>query len=361
MQGGGFSYTTLSMMHSIPPIKPRNAAQPPHRDAASVAVKPPAMRALYPPITPYSTGFLSVDERHMLYWEQSGNPDGVPILYLHGGPGGSVGAVHRQFFDPEYYRIIIFEQRGAGRSSPTGCTIDNTTAHLVADIETLRAHLNVDKWHIFGGSWGSTLGMAYAIHHHEHCLSMILRGIFLCEHEEIDWFLHGMGTIFPEAYDNFIGILDGTQRQDILTSYYDILMNDDDPETQMQAAIRWSLYESACCALIPNYETITTDEQRSRALSIAKIEAHYFKTQVFTGDERILNHIDTLRRVPTTIIQGRYDIICPIKTAHKLHIAWPEADYIVVPDGGHSALDPPIRSQLVIATDAMKTLKRKEL
>ena len=325
------------------------------QNANNKIYRPPALMDLFPPITPYSSGYLSVDATHNLYWEQSGNPDGVPIVLLHGGPGAGASPVHRRFFDPDHYRIIIFDQRGAGRSAPLGSIENNTTQHLVDDIEALREHLRVEKWHLFGGSWGSTLAMLYAIEHPQRCLSLVMRGIFLCEAEEIDWFLHGIQTIFPEAWEQFTGILDHKEREDILESYYTRLTHED-PEIQMEAAIRWSLYEGACASLLPNYETITTNEQKEHALALARLEAHYFKHELIPPEDSILKKIDQIRHIPCSIVQGRYDIICPIRTANKLHQEWPEADYGVVPDAGHSALDPALRSRLIEATEQNKTL-----
>ncbi len=309
---------------------------------------------LFPPITPYSSGFLPVDKIHNIYWEQSGNPDGVPIALFHGGPGAGASPIHRRFFDPDFFRIIIFDQRGAGRSTPLGCLKDNTTKHLIKDIEHLRKHLDIDAWHIFGGSWGSTLALLYAIEHKQRCLSLILRGIFLCEEEEIDWFLYGMQTIFPEAWEQFSNFIPEDERENLLDAYYSRLTNDKDKKTQIDAAVHWSLYECACSSLMPNYETITTEDQKQHALALAKIEAHYFKYEVISKENSIINHIEGLRSIPTTIIQGRYDIICPIKTANKVHNLWSEANYIVVPDAGHSALDAPLRSKLIEACEAIK-------
>jgi len=292
---------------------------------------------------------------HNLYWEQSGNPDGVPVVLLHGGPGAGASPIHRRFFDPDHYRIIIFDQRGAGRSAPLGSIENNTTQHLIDDIEALRQHLKIDQWHLFGGSWGSTLAMLYAIAYPKRCISLVMRGIFLCESYEIDWFLHGIQTIFPEAWEQFTGILSDKEREDILESYYARLTHED-PDIQMEAAIRWSLYEGACASLLPNYETITTSEQKEHALALARLEAHYFKHELIDPKDSILSHIDTIRHIPCSIIQGRYDIICPIRTANRLHQEWPEADYVVVPDAGHSALDPALRSRLIEATESNKTL-----
>ncbi len=314
------------------------------------------MLDLFPPLTPYSSGFLAVDDTHTLYWEQSGNPDGVPIVFFHGGPGGGATPMHRRFFDPDYYRIVVFDQRGAGRSHPLGCLENNTTQHLINDVERLREQLNIDKWHIFGGSWGSTLALSYANQFKERCLSLILRGIFLCEKIEVDWFLYGMQTVFPEAWEQFAGYIPEEEHDDLLNAYYKRLTDDSEPEVQIEAAVRWSLYEGACSSLIPNYDTITTDDQKEHALALAKIEAHFFKNHVISPENSLLHAIEHLRSIPTTIIQGRYDIICPIKTANTLHQLWPEADYVVVPDAGHSALDPALRSRLVEATEAAKTL-----
>ena len=310
---------------------------------------------LFPPITPYSSGFLEADAVHNLYWEQSGNPDGVPVLLIHGGPGAGATPTHRRFFDPDHYRIIIFDQRGAGRSHPLGSVINNTTNHLLQDIEALRRHLGVKRWHLFGGSWGSTLAMRYASQHPQNCISLTLRGIFLCEQKEIDWFLYGMKTVFPEAWEQFANFLPDDEQDDLLNGYYKRLTGPDQ-EVALQAAIRWSLYEGACSSLFPNYDTITTDEQKQHALALARIEAHYFVNEVIKPENSLTLEIDKLRRIPTTIVHGRYDIICPMETAYKLHQLWPEADYIVVPDAGHSALDPAVRSRLIEATENFKNL-----
>jgi len=316
------------------------------------------MLDLFPSIMPYSTGFLDVDSGHSLYWEQSGNPEGVPVLFIHGGPGGGASAVDRRFFDPTHYRIVIFDQRGAGRSQPFGSLENNTLAHLTADIEALRKHLAIKRFHLFGGSWGSTLALSYAQAYPQHCLGMILRGIFLMEQAEIDWFMHGMKMTFPEAWDQFIAPIPESRRAPgkLLDTYYETLTGKD-TGAAMEAAIAWCLYEVACASLLPNYETITTDDQKKQALTVAKIEAHYFRNGVIPAEKSLLRGIDKIRAIPTTIIQGRYDVICPIFTAHKLHAVWPEADYIVVPDGGHSALDPAIRSRLLEATENAKTIR----
>lgn len=311
---------------------------------------------LFPPLTPYSTGFLNVDSIHNLYWEQSGNEHGEPVLLLHGGPGAGATATHRRFFDPNHYRIIIFDQRGSGRSHPLGELKYNSAKHLVQDIETLRIHLGLEKWHLFGGSWGSTLALLYALAYPGRVKSMILRGVFLCEADEVEWFLYGIKTVFPEAWEQFSGLFTDEDHDEHLLDYYYDQLTQPDQEKQIEAAIRWSLYEGACSSLFPNYETITTDEQKQHALALARIEAHFFKHEIIPAERSILKNIDKIRHIPAMIIHGRYDMICPILSAHRLHQSWPEADYIVVPDGGHSSLDPPIRSRLVEATESFKSL-----
>ena len=321
------------------------------------ALHPRPLRELYPPLTPYSQGFLSVDDTHTLYWEQSGNPDGVPILTVHGGPGAGATSIHRRFFDPDFYRIIVFDQRGAGRSHPLGSLENNTLDHLVSDMEKLRHHLKLDSWHLFGGSWGSTLALSYAIKHPQHCISLVLRSIFLMEQFEIDWYMDGMRTIFPEAWEEFAAGIPDAERSNLLTAYHRRLTSRDDKEA-IEAALHWNAYESACSSFFPQKDTIVSDDQRYYALAMAKIEAHYFQTQIIPPERSLLNQIDTIRHIPASIIHGRYDIICPMISAQKLHAAWPEADYVIVPDAGHSFLDPTVRSRLVEATDNAKSLRR---
>jgi len=310
---------------------------------------------LFPDIVPYSTGFLDA-EGHHIYWEQCGNPDGVPVLFVHGGPGGGCSPQHRRFFDPDHYRIILFDQRGCGRSHPSGSLDKNTLADLLLDIESLRGLLNIPRWHLFGGSWGSTLSLAYAQAHPERCISLMLYGIFLMEEDEINWFMYGIHSIFPEAWEQFALQAPEAERANLLRYYHNILTGDDEAK-MIDVGVSWNLYESACASLYPNYTTITTMEQKLHAVYMARIEAHYFLNQVFTKENSLLNNINRIRSIPTVIVQGRYDMICPIVTAHKLHQSWPEADYIVVPDGGHSALDPAVRSRLIEATENAKTLR----
>lgn len=320
----------------------------------TIPPKPPLL-GQFPDLTPYSSGYLDLDDTHQMYWEQSGNPDGVPVVVLHGGPGCGSNPRQRRYFDPDHYRIILFDQRGSGKSHPHGTLEGNTRVNLVADIEKLRTHLSIDRWHIFGGSWGSTLALSYAAAHAERCITMTLRGIFLMERADIDWFMVGIKNVFPEAWEQFANFIPEDERGDLLGAYYKRLTGDD-KKIQMDAAIRWTLYESACSSLIPNYETITTEEQKAFALAVARIECHYFCTEMIASENSLLKQVNKFRNVPSVIVHGRYDMICPVATAYALHCVWPEADYVVVPDAGHSALDPPLLSRLIEATENAKNL-----
>ncbi len=311
--------------------------------------------SIFPPVDPFLTGYLQADDLHSLYWEQCGNPDGVPVVVLHGGPGAGASPVHRRFFDPEHYRIVIFDQRGAGRSRPLGELRDNTTDHLVDDLEALRRHFAIDRWHIFGGSWGSTLGMAYAQVHPQRCLSLTLRGIFLMRRTEIDWFLYGMRTIFPEAWAAFAGFLPEDERDDLLEGYYRRLI-DPDPTLHLRAARAWSMYEGACSTLLPNPDSVAAASEDSHALGLARVEAHYFRNNLFDPETLLLDRIETVRDIPAVVVQGRYDIVCPIANADLLRRAWPEARYLVVPDAGHSAMEPGIRTALIDAMRRFRTI-----
>ncbi len=310
---------------------------------------------LYPEIEPYETGMLAIDGRHRMYWEQSGNPEGAPVVFLHGGPGAGSSPAHRRFFDPAHYRIVVFDQRGAGRSTPLGELAGNTTPHLVADIERLRETLGIERWIVFGGSWGSTLAICYAEHHPARCLALILRGIFLCRKEEIDWFLYGVRTVFPERWREFAGFVPEDERGDLLAAYHRRL-TDPDPKVHMPAARAWSTYEGACSTLLPNPELVSEFGGDVMALGLARIEAHYFSNDIFLPPGSLLANVDKLRPIPAAIVQGRYDIVCPIVTADELVAAWPEAGYHVVPDAGHSAMEPGIRAALVAATERFKAL-----
>ena len=307
----------------------------------------------YPETEANFSGYFTLDERHSLYWEESGNPDGVPVVFLHGGPGAGATRQHRRFFDPKFYRIIIFDQRGAGRSKPLGQIVDNTTPLLVQDMERLREVLQIERWLLFGGSWGSTLALAYAETHPQRCTGLILRGIFLCRKSEIDWFLYGLKTFFPEAWYDLVAPIPERERSDLLLAYYWRLC-DPDPAIHMPVARTWSVYEGRCSTLLPNPQLLEQFGNDVTALGLARIEAHYFVHNIFLPDNSLLNDVDNIRNIPGIIVQGRYDAVCPIVSADDLHRAWPQAEYIVVPGAGHSAFEPGIRSELIAATNKFR-------
>jgi proline iminopeptidase len=313
-------------------------------------------RQLYPAIEPYRTHSLPVDKIHQLYIEESGNPEGTPVVFLHGGPGAGSTPSHRRFFDPARYRIVVYDQRGSGKSTPLGETRNNSTDLLVADLETIRAYLGIERWHVFGGSWGSTLALAYAEAHFQRCISLTLRGIFLMRPWEINWFLYEMRTVFPEAWRKFAEFVPPEDRSDLLTAYSSLL-DDPDPEKQLAAARSWSLYEGACSSLLPNAEVMSVMGDEVHAVGLARMEAHYMRHHSLIGENDLILGVDRIRHIPAVIVQGRYDIVCPIRTADELHNAWPEADYIVVQDAGHSAMEPGIRSALLDATDRFASLR----
>ncbi len=308
---------------------------------------------LYPPIEPYAAGMLVLEAPHRMYHEQSGNPKGVPVVFLHGGPGAGSSAVHRQFFDPAYYRIVILDQRGAGRSTPLGCLDQNTTPKLIDDLERLRKHLGIERWMVFGGSWGSTLALAYAEHHPERCLALVLRGIFLCRQGEIDWFLYGLRQVFPEIWRTFANFIPRGERGDLLAAYYQRLTHPD-PAVHLPAARTWSVYEGSCSTLLPNPALVADFASDRVALGLARIEAHYFRNEIFLPRDFLLANVARLKSIPGVIVQGRYDIVCPIVSADDLHQAWPEASYTVIADAGHSAFEPGIRSQLLATMEDLK-------
>lgn len=309
--------------------------------------------SFYPPIEPFQSGMLPLDARHSMYYEQSGNPTGVPVVFLHGGPGAGASASHRQFFDPAFYRIVIFDQRGAGRSTPLGELQDNTTEHLIADMEMLRQHLGIGAWVVFGGSWGSTLGLAYAEQFPARVQALVLRGIFLARPAELDWFLFGIKTFFPEASRTFIEFLPARARGNILESYY-ARLTDPDPAIHLPAARAWSRYEGACSTLLPNAGVVANFGADRVALGLAKMEAHYFKHNMFLAPNALLANINRIRHIPTTIVQGRYDMVCPITSADDLARAFPEASYHVIDDAGHSAFESGTRQRLIETMEKLK-------
>jgi proline iminopeptidase len=303
---------------------------------------------LHPEIEPYASGRLALDALHTMHWEACGNPTGVPLVFLHGGPGGGCLPHHRRFYDPAFFRIVLYDQRGCGASTPTACLVDNTTSHLVADLERLRESLGIERWAVFGGSWGSTLALAYAQAHPDRVLGLVLRGIFLATAREIDWFMHGIANVFPEAWRAFTAFLPPGERDDLLGNYYRRL-TDPDPAVHLPAAQAWDRYEGACSTLLPQPDAIAKFDSDAAALAIARLEAHYFVHRGFLREGQLLAAVPTLRHIPCTIVQGRYDMVCPPITADALARAWPEAEYIVVPDAGHSVREPGITRELVAA------------
>jgi proline iminopeptidase len=311
---------------------------------------------LYPPLEVRAAGMLSLDDLHTMYWEESGNPLGIPVLYLHGGPGGGTSPRARQFFDPLHYRIVLFDQRGAGRSVPLGESRQNTTELLIADIERLRMHLGVDRWLLFGGSWGSTLALAYGEAHPERCLGFVLRGIFLCRAEEVSWFLYGIRHVFPEAWRDLVAHVPPSERGRLAEWFYKAL-HDPSPAIHLPLARAWSRYEASCSALRPNPSLIAHFEEDAVALGIARLETHYFVHGGFFPENALLDGLALIRHLPVVIVQGRYDMICPIATADELARSWPKAQYVIVEDAGHSAWEPGITQALVAACENMKTIR----
>jgi len=309
-------------------------------------------RSLSPAIEPYDSGHLTVGDEHEIYYELSGNPQGRPVVFLHGGPGGGTSPVQRRFFDPAAYKIILFDQRGCGRSRPFASLEANTTWHLLADIERLRRHLGIERWLLFGGSWGSTLALLYAQHYRERVSGMILRGIFLMRQSELDWFYrYGTNAIFPEAWEDFVSVIPEAERDDLIAAFYRRLTGDDE-EAKLAAARAWSRWESHCVTLVPDARQLRQAEVSRFALAFARIESHYFHHRGFLErDDQVLEGCPALRDVPTVIVQGRYDAICPPRSAYALKKALPDAALRVLPAAGHSAFEADIIHELVTATD----------
>ena len=318
------------------------------------------MRKLYPPIEPFDKGRLRVSSIHEIYYEQCGKADGQPAVFLHGGPGGGLHPEYRQFFDPDNYRVVLFDQRGSGQSTPHANLEENTTWDLVADIERLRELLRIDRWLVFGGSWGSTLSLAYAETHPDRVTALVLRGIFLCRPTEIDWFYqagHGASAIYPDVWEEYVKVIPEAERGDMLRAYHKRLMSEDE-NVRLEAAKAWSIWEGSTSKLYPDKQLIDHAGEAHFALALARIEAHYFvNNSFFPSDNYLLENIQKIRHIPGVIVQGRYDVVCPAMSAWDLHRAWPEAALHIVPDAGHSALEPGITSALVEATDKFRGVK----
>lgn len=310
------------------------------------------MQGFYPEIQPYVRHTLAVDEPHQLYIEESGNPQGIPVVFLHGGPGAGCEPFQRRFFDPRRYRIVLFDQRGCGKSTPHAELSSNTTQGLVADIERIRTHLGIERWLVFGGSWGSTLGLVYAETHPERVLGLVLRGIFLCRPRDIHWFYQdGASFVFPDYWQDFLTPIPLAERDNMVAAYYARLTGDDEI-TRMAAAKAWSLWEGRTATLLPRQSVIDHFANPFTALSLARIECHYFMHDSFLQPGQILAQADRLKGIPGVIVHGRYDVVCPVEQAFALHRAWPEAQLDIVADAGHSATEPGIVAALVRATDA---------
>lgn len=312
--------------------------------------------ALYPPIEPFETGMLLVGDGHRIYWEVSGNPDGKPVVFLHGGPGAGTSDWHRRFFDPEKYRIVLFDQRGAGRSTPHASEPDadlrhNTTWHLVADIELLRKNLGIEKWQVFGGSWGSTLALAYAQTHPSSVSEIVLRGIFTLRRHELEWFYEGgAAAIFPDLWEDFIAPIPVLERSHLIEAYHRRL-TDPDPAVHIPAGVAWSTWEASTLTLRPDAALVDVMAQPAAATAFARIENHYFMHGGWFREGQLIADAAALTDIPAVIVQGRYDVCTPAMTAWDLHRAWPQAELVMVDDAGHSATEPGIAAALVAATD----------
>lgn len=310
------------------------------------------MKTLYPQIEPFETGRLKVSPVHDLYYEQCGNPKGKPVVFLHGGPGGGVSPDYRRYFDPDIYRVVLFDQRGAGQSTPHASLEENTTWDLVADIERLREHLSIERWQVFGGSWGSTLALAYAETHPERVTELVLRGIFLCRPQEIKWFYQeGASAIFPDVWEEYLKVIPVAERADMVSAYHRRLTSDD-RSIRVEAARAWSIWEGSTSKLFFDPESIEKFADPEFALAFARIECHYFmNNSFFPTANYLIENVGKIRQIPGVIVQGRYDVVCPITSAWDLHRAWPEAELRIIQDAGHSITEPGIIDALVAATD----------
>ncbi len=310
------------------------------------------MKQLYPEIEPYNEFDLKVSDLHTIHVEESGNPNGKPVIFLHGGPGGGIEPIYRQYFDPEKWRIIIFDQRGCGKSTPHAELRENTTWDLVADIEKIREHLNIDKWVVFGGSWGSTLSLSYTITHPDRCKALVLRGIFMIRKKEIDWFYQeGASNIYPDAWEHYLKPIPEDERHDMVAAYYKRLTSNE-VSVRIEAAKAWSIWEASTSKLFQSEEYLHSFEDAKVAEAFARIECHYFTNGgFFDTDEWLLKNVDKIRHIPAVIVQGRYDVVCPMVSAWELHRAFPESNFEVVQDAGHSMTEEGIAVKLVEYTD----------
>ena len=311
-----------------------------------------ARRELYPPIEPNTTGYVEVGDGHEIYYEDCGNPRGKPAVFLHGGPGGGCTPAMRRFWNPDDYRIVLFDQRGSGRSKPHASLENNTTWDLVGDIEVLRAALQIDRWQVFGGSWGSTLALAYSQTHPERVTELVLRGIFMLRKKEIDWFYqHGASEVFPDRWAHYLAPIPPSERHDMLGAYHRRLTSEDEKE-RLEAAKAWSIWEGTTSTLLPNEAVAEAFSGDALALALARIECHYFVNNGFMEDNQLIDNVDRIRNIPAVIVQGRYDLVCPMISAWELSTVWPEARLRIVPDAGHAAFEPGNVHELVMATDA---------
>ncbi|MDP6570728.1 MAG: prolyl aminopeptidase [Candidatus Marinimicrobia bacterium] len=315
------------------------------------------MKALYPKIEPFNDFKLKVSDLHTIHVEESGNLDGKPVIFLHGGPGGGIEPIYRQYFNPEKYRIIIFDQRGCGQSIPHAELKENTTWDLVSDIEKIREQLGIEKWVVFGGSWGSTLSLSYAITQPHRCKALVLRGIFMIRKKEIDWFYQeGASNIYPDAWEHYLKPIPENERHNLVAAYYKRLTSKDDT-VRIEAAKAWSIWEASTSKLFQSEESLHAFEDTKVAEAFARIECHYFTNRgFFDTDEWLLDNIEKIRHIPTVIVQGRYDVVCPMLSAWELHKAFPEADFEVVQDAGHSMTEKGIAAKLVEYTDKFVNL-----
>lgn len=311
---------------------------------------------IFPAIEPYASGYIPTSSIHNFYYEECGNPNGFPVIFLHGGPGSGCTPKQRQLFDPAHYRIILFDQRGCGRSTPAGCIEENTTPLLIADIESLRVHLGIQRWLVFGGSWGSTLAIAYASEHMDRVSGLILRGIFLATETELKWFLNEAKNFFPEAWNKFTALLSDGERRDILAGYQRLIFGDDF-SSSVAAAREWNAYESAIISLLPFPASSSPPPPDTAILARARIQLHYLANGCFLGATPLIERVTSLRHIPAIIIQGRYDMVCPPCTAYELQLAWPEAEFLIIQDAGHAAFEPGTAAALVQATENFRQYK----